>query len=84
MENIFNRELAYHYSEIWLPEIKKRVFNILWETPENMLVLSSIWFIHKYANFYNLYEIIKNSNVFFMQNSLELFRDFGFFGWFID
>ncbi len=60
MENIFNRELAYHYSEIWLPEIKKRVFNILWETPENMLVLSSIWFIHKYANFYNLYEIIKS------------------------
>lgn len=25
-----------------------------------MLVLSSIWFIHKYANFYNLYEIMKN------------------------
>lgn len=59
-ENIFNRELAYHYSDIWLVEIKKRVSNILWETPENMLVLSSIWFIHKYANFYNLYEIMKN------------------------
>lgn len=26
----------------------------------------------------DLYEIIKNSNVFFMQNSLELFKDFGF------
>ena len=55
LEKIFNRELAYHYSEIWLPEIKKRVFNILWETPNEMIVFSSLWFKHKYINFFNLY-----------------------------
>lgn len=59
MENIFNRELAYHYSEIWLPEIRQRVSNILWKPTDKMLVFSSLGFKHKYINFFNLYELLK-------------------------
>ena len=39
---------------------------------ENSIILCSIKIDE------NLYEILKNSNIFFMQNSLELFKGFGF------
>lgn len=39
---------------------------------ENSIILCSIKIDE------NLYEIIKNSNIFFMQNSLELFKGYGF------
>jgi hypothetical protein len=47
-------------------------FNIKKSMYENSTILCSIKIDE------DLYEIIKNSNVFFMQNSLELFRNFGF------
>lgn len=47
-------------------------FNIKKSMYENSTILCSIKIDE------DLYEIIKDSNVFFMQNSLELFRDFGF------
>jgi hypothetical protein len=47
-------------------------FNIKKSMYENSTILCSIKIDE------NLYEIIKDSNVFFMQNSLELFRNFGF------
>lgn len=47
-------------------------FNVKKSMYENSTILCSIKIDE------DLYEIIKNSNVFFMQNSLELFRDFGF------
>lgn len=59
LENIFSRELAYHYEKIWLPEIQKRVQNILWYTPEKMFVMSSIWFLEKYINFFTLFDVLK-------------------------
>lgn len=47
-------------------------FNIKKSMYENSTILCSIKIDE------DLYELIKDSNVFFMQNSLELFRDFGF------
>lgn len=47
-------------------------FNIKKSMYENSTILCSIKIDE------DLYEIIKDSNVFFMQNSLELFRNFGF------
>jgi len=47
-------------------------FNIKKPIYENSTILCSIKIDE------DLYEIIKDSNVFFMQNSLELFRNFGF------
>lgn len=60
IENIFQRELAYHYSEIGIEEIKKRIDTILGYTPETMLVLSSIGLLQKYVSFFTLFEILKN------------------------
>ncbi len=59
LENIFSREFAYHYEEIWLPEIQKRIQNILWYTPEKMFVMSSIWFLQSYISFFTLFEVLK-------------------------
>ncbi len=47
-------------------------FNVKKSMYENSTILCSIKIDE------DLYEIIKDSNVFFMQNSLELFKDFGF------
>lgn len=47
-------------------------FGVRKEMYENSIILCSIKIDE------DLYEIIKNSNIFFMQNSLELFKGFGF------
>ncbi|PLY06397.1 MAG: hypothetical protein C0625_09675 [Arcobacter sp.] len=47
-------------------------FNVKNYMYENSIILSSIKLDE------NLYEITKNTNIFFMQNSLELFEGFGF------
>ncbi len=60
LDNIFRREFIYHYGDIWFMEIKRRVWNVLlWEVPNEMLVLSSIWLLSKYINFFTLFEILK-------------------------
>lgn len=59
LENIFRRELAYHYEVIWIDEIRTRIENILWYNPEKMFVLSSIGILQKYSNFFTLFEILK-------------------------
>lgn len=60
LENIFRRELAYHYEAIWLPEIQQRVHNILWHNPEQMFVLSSIGMRNPYSSFFTLFELFKH------------------------
>lgn len=60
VDEIFKRELEYHYKNIWVWEIKSRVSNILWTTPEKMIVISSLWLISKYVNFYTAFEIMNN------------------------
>lgn len=60
LENIFRRELAYHYEVIWVDEIKRRIENIIGYNPEKLLVLSSIWILNKYSNFFTLFEILKH------------------------
>lgn len=60
LENIFKRELAYHYEVIWVDEIKRRIENIIGYNPEKLLVLSSIWILNKYSNFFTIFEILKH------------------------
>ncbi|MGE4443454.1 MAG: hypothetical protein AB7E37_00495 [Candidatus Altimarinota bacterium] len=60
LENIFKRELAYHYEVIGVDEIKKRIENIIGYNPEKLLVLSSIGILNKYSNFFTIFEILKH------------------------
>lgn len=63
MDAIFQRELAYHYKDIGIDEIKHRIAHILWYSPENMFVLSSIGILNKYVSFFTLFDILKHFSI---------------------
>ncbi len=58
--NIYERELKYHYDIIWKKELKRFIEKNIWNNlPENIFSFSSMWTKEKYKNFYILFEMIK-------------------------
>ena len=58
LEDIFYREFETHYRYVGVEEIRKRIFNVLGFSPDELLVLSDIWLLGKYRNFQNLFQIL--------------------------
>lgn len=58
LERMFHLDFMDHYENVGLPEIRKRVHNILGYTPDKMMLFSSLWLLEPYRNFQNLFETL--------------------------
>lgn len=60
-DRIYKNEFSLYYNNIWTTLIKKKVEEIIkMDLPNDILMCSSVWMEQKYANFYNLYNIMKH------------------------
>lgn len=58
LERIFELDLADHYGNVGLPEIRQRISSILGFRPPRMLLLSSLGLLGPYRSFQNMFSIL--------------------------
>lgn len=58
LDAIFEGEFAYHYRDVWVREIARRVHERIGHSPRELLVLSSIGFIPEYQSASTLFRLL--------------------------
>lgn len=59
LESIFNREYETHYRYIGIPEIRTRIDEALWYSPDRFINLSDIWLLSRHRSFKNIFAILQ-------------------------